>query len=309
MCLELNHRHELGADRLPVVVIGAGGRLGSVLVQQLCKHRQVIAIRRSDLDLTNENAIRRVLGAIDYGWLFLTAALTDVDFCETHPREAYLINADAAGIVAEVSAEKGAHVTYLSTDMVFDGLSAVPYRETDPPSPISVYGHTKHEGERRVLVASPANLVARVSWLFGPTRPGFPEWIVRQAMNYDCPALPEDKFARPTYTLDLAEWLEALVFENADAPAHGLLHLCNAGTCSWREWGEACIDFAKEMGITNMAPKTKGIPLKQVKAFVAERPRNSALCHGLFTKSTGIQPRPWRDALRHFVIQSGGFAV
>jgi dTDP-4-dehydrorhamnose reductase len=172
-----------------------------------------------------------------------------------------------------------------------------------------VYGHTKRDGEHRVLAASPENLVARVSWLFGPSRPSFPEWIVRQATICECPDLPEDKFARPTYTVDLAEWLEALVFGNAEAPASGVVHLCNAGTCSWREWGEACIGMARAKGITNLAQKTRGIPLADIRAFVASRPLNSALCNGRFAKLTGIQPRPWHDALRHFVIQSGGFVV
>jgi len=267
----------------------------------------VSTLGRRDMDLADGGSIRRVLGAMDYDYLFLTAAMTDVDCCETHPREAYLVNAVAAGIIADMSAEKCAHVTYMSTDMVFDGSSPVPYRESDAPYPISVYGHTKHDGERRVLAASAGNLVARVSWLFGPSRPGFPEWIVRQAAVCECPALPEDKFARPTYTLDLADWLEALVFGNAERPAAGVLHLCNGGTCSWKEWGEACINLARMRGMTKLAEKIRGISLSEVEAFVASRPLNSALHTGKFSKLAGIRPRSWSDALRHFVIQGGAF--
>jgi len=307
MWFDENYHRTVGVRDSSVVVVGSGGRLGSVLAGQLSKRHRVIALDRSDLDLTDGESIRRVLGAIDYGCLFLTAALTDVDYCETHPREAYVINAEAAGIVAEVSAEKCAHVTYLSTDMVFDGSSAVPYRETDPPLPISVYGYTKHDGERRVLAASDRNLVARVSWLFGPSRPGFPEWIVRQAASCDYPALPEDKFARPTYTVDLAEWLEALVFGNDEGPASGVVHLCNDGTCSWKEWGEACVDLARLIGMKNLAQKITGISLADVEAFVASRPLNSAMYTGNFSKLTGIRPRPWSEALRHFVIQGEAF--
>lgn len=309
MWIDENYHRAVGVRDSSVVVVGSGGRLGSLLAGQLSKRHRVIALDRSDLDLADEDSIRRVLGAIDYGWLFLTAALTDVDYCETHPREAYVINAEAAGIVAEVSAEKNAHVTYLSTDMVFDGSNAVPYRETDPPLPICVYGHTKHDGERRVLAASEGNLVTRVSWLFGPSRPGFPEWIVRQAASCECPALPEDKFARPTYTIDLVEWLESLVFGNADSPASGVVHLCNAGTCSWQEWGEACVDLARMNGMANLADKIRGITLAEVEAFVASRPLNSAMYTGKFSKLTGIRPRPWSEALRQFVIQSGQFMV
>lgn len=307
MWFDENYHRAVGVSDSSVVVVGSGGRLGSVLAAQLSRRHRVVALDRSDLDLADGGSIRRVLGAIDYGWLFLTAALTDVDYCETHPREAYLVNAEAAGAIAEISAEKCAHVTYLSTDMVFDGSSAVPYRETDSPMPISVYGHTKHGGERRVLAASHKNLVARVSWLFGPSRPGFPEWIVRQAATCECPNLPEDKFARPTYTVDLAEWLEALVFGNDEGPASGVVHLCNDGTCSWKQWGEACVDLARMSGMTSLAEKIRGITLSEVEAFVASRPLNSALYTGKFSKLTGIRPRPWSEALRHFVIQGGAF--
>jgi dTDP-4-dehydrorhamnose reductase len=307
MWFDENYHRAVGVSDSSVVVVGSGGRLGSVLAAQLSRRHRVVALDRSDLDLADGGSIRRVLGAIDYGWLFLTAALTDVDYCETHPREAYLVNAEAAGAIAEISAEKCAHVTYLSTDMVFDGSSAVPYRETDSPMPISVYGHTKHEGERRVLAASHKNLVARVSWLFGPSRPGFPEWIVRQAATCECPNLPEDKFARPTYTVDLAEWLEALVFGNDEGPASGVVHLCNEGTCSWKQWGEACVDLARMNGMTSLVEKIRGITLSEVEAFVASRPLNSALYTGKFSKLTGIRPRPWSEALRHFVIQGGAF--
>jgi dTDP-4-dehydrorhamnose reductase len=309
MWFDENYHRASRVKNPAVAVVGSGGRLGEVLANALSKRHRVVALNRGDMDLSDGDSIRRVLGAIDYEYLFLTAALTDVDYCETHPREAYLINAEAAGIIADISADKHAHVTYLSTDMVFDGSSAVPYRETDAPLPISVYGHTKHDGERRVLEASGENLVARVSWLFGPSRPGFPEWIVRQATSCECPALPDDKFARPTYTVDLAEWLEALVFGNANAPASGVVHLCNAGTCSWREWGEVCLNLAKMGGMTNLAEKIRGIALEEVGAFVASRPLNSALHHGRFTELTGIRPRSWCEALRHFVIQSGQFRV
>lgn len=309
MWFDENFHRPVGERDSSVVVVGSGGRLGPVLAAQLAKHHQVVALSRNDLDLADKDSIRRVLGAIDYGWLFLAAALTDVDYCETHPREAYVINAEAAEIVAEVSAEKCAHVTYLSTDMVFDGSSPVPYSETDAALPISVYGHTKRDGECRVLAASQKNLVARVSWLFGPSRPGFPEWIVRQSASCACTALPEDKFARPTYTLDLAEWLEVLVFGNQKAPASGVVHLCNDGTCSWREWGEACLELAQIKGIANLPQKIGGTTLAEVEAFVASRPLNSALCNSRFANLTGIQPRSWREALRHFVIQSGHFMV
>ena len=309
MWFDENFRREL-IDRDPtVVVIGSGGRLGSLLAAKLADGQRVVGFDRSSIDLANAGSIERALASVDYDFLFLTAALTDVDYCETHPREAYLINAEAPGIIAEISAEKSAHVTYISTDMVFDGLKADPYLESDAPMPISVYGHSKYDGEQRVLEASAENLVARVSWLFGPSKPGFPEWIVRQAMKCEHPTLPFDKVARPTYTPDLVEWLAALVFGGLQGPASGVMHLCNEGPCTWQEWGEACLEHARTLGISNLARRITGVSLAEVEAFIASRPLRSALCTERFSAHTGIEPRPWDEALRHFVIQSGEFRV
>lgn len=309
MWFDENFQRGMSDRKSTVVVVGSGGRLGSVLTSKLADGMHVIGLDRSSMDLTDAESIERVLDAIDYDFIFLTAALTDVDFCEMHPRDAYLINAVAAGLIADISAAKSAHLTYISTDMVFDGSQTEPYCESDAPMPISVYGHSKFDGEQRVLEASPENLVARVSWLFGPSRPGFPEWIVRQAIQREQLTLPKDKVARPTYTLDLAAWLDALVFKGAHGPASGVVHLCNESPCSWLEWGQACLEYANIGGISLMARGINGIPLSEVEAFVASRPLCSALSTERFSRLTGLSPRPWDVALRHFVIQSREFRV
>jgi dTDP-4-dehydrorhamnose reductase len=230
--------------------------------------------------------------------------LTAVDYCETHEDEAYAVNATAPGIIAEVAAQKGAHVTYVSTDMVFDGLKDIPYSETDEALPVSVYGASKLEGEQRVLTASPQNLVTRVSWVFGPGRPAFPEWIISQASSKDGLTLPGNKVACPTYTMDLIEWLHALVYCSDNGSAAGIYHLCNTSPCMWRDWGQFCIDVAHEAGLPVMPQQITGIPVDTVQAFVAKRPVNSALQTAKFTEFTGITPRPWQEAIRDHVIHN-----
>lgn len=285
-----------------VLIIGAGGRLGGVLNGHLLQRHPTIALTRQDLDFTCPEAITQILHDLDFTHVFITAALTAVDYCETHKEEAFAVNAKAPGQIAEIAAAKGAHVTYISTDMVFDGLKGGPYVETDEPSPVSVYGASKHEGERRVLAASPDNLVARVSWVFGPGRPAFPEWIIGQARAKEDVTLPGDKIGNPTFTLDLIEWLDALVFGLSDGPEHGIFHLCNSHPCTWRDWGQLCIDTACQAGVPLLSREIRGVPVDSVAAFVAKRPLNSALCTEKFTLATGIHPRPWQDAIREHVM-------
>jgi dTDP-4-dehydrorhamnose reductase len=287
-----------------ILIIGAGGRLGSVLNHQLAARQPTIALDHIDLDLGSLSAVNRSLRTLDFTHAVITAALTAVDYCEANSEQAFAVNAAAPGLIAEIAAEKGAHVTYISTDMVFDGLKNSAYTECDDANPVSVYGASKLDGENRVLTASAGNLVARISWVFGPNRPAFPEWIIRQARMKQDITLPGDKTGNPTFTMDLIEWLDALVFLKPGQPAGGVYHLCNSNPCTWRDWGQSCIDTAREAGIPLLAGEIRGVPVASVDAFVAKRPPNSALSTEKFTRMTGIRPRPWQEAIREHVMQA-----
>lgn len=289
---------------LRIVVVGSSGRLGAVLVDRLEKNHHVTGLARQRLDLADPASIVGALEGLEYDRLILTGALTAVDYCETHGEEAFAVNAEGPGIIAAISARKGAHVTYISTDMVFDGEAPGLYQEDDVPNPASVYGASKLAGERRVIAASAGNLVARVSWVFGPARPAFPEWIIGQASAKADVSLPGDKIACPTYTLDLVEWLEVLVCSRPEGPASGIYHLCNSGPCSWRDWGQCCIDAAREAGHPVLAGGISGVPVDSVAAFVAKRPVNSSMDTRKFSELTGIQPRPWHEAVREHVMRN-----
>lgn len=295
------------SGRKKIVIVGAGGRLGKHLTRFLQAEHEVIDFDRQQLDLRLVTCIDAVLEDLEYDYLFLTGALTAVDYCETHEAEAFSTNRDGPGRIAQISAAKAAHVTYISTDFVFDGSKDGLYFESDEPNPVSVYGASKLAGERAVLAASSANLVARVSWVYGPDRSAFPEWIVGNAVKGSALTLPEDKIGCSTCTNDLVGWLKALTLDLNSGPASGIIHLCNSGPCTWQEWGQACIDLARESGIQTEAATIGGVPLDSVPAFVAKRPLNSALDTSRFSELTGIRPRPWETALRDFVVQSDSF--
>lgn len=287
-----------------VVVVGSDGRLGSMLFEFLKRHHTTIALGHRHLDLGCERSITDALEPLNYDFLFLTGALTGVDYCETHKDEAFAVNAMAPGKIAEISAKKGAHVTYVSTDMVFDGDTDLPYLETDTPGPISIYGESKLKGEDHVLDAAASHLIIRVSWVFGPGRRAFPEWIVEQACSRPDLTLPDDKIACPCYTLDLVDWMNALVFGEPSGPAGGIYHLCNSGPCTWLEWGRFCVDSARVSGYPVVAGEIGGVALDSVSEFVARRPRNSSLDTGKFSQRTGILPRHWDEAVLEFMTSS-----
>jgi dTDP-4-dehydrorhamnose reductase len=151
---------------------------------------------------------------------------------------------------------------HVSTDYVFDGEKREPYTEEDPAEPISVYGESKREGERRVLETSDRHLVLRVSWVFGPDRPSFIDNILKRAREDEDVAAVGDKFSTPSYTKDIAEALRPIAAGGVDPgtavsdrgynPAvspesvrggySGILHYANTGACSWQEYAQWALD-------------------------------------------------------------------
>jgi dTDP-4-dehydrorhamnose reductase len=224
-----------------------------------------------------------------------------VDYCEAHEDEAFAINARGTGQIAEIAARKGAHLTYVSTDMVFNGNKKEPYTEADATDPISVYGASKLRGEEYVLDASPRNLVIRISWLYGPGKAAFPEWIIEKACSDRDLALPGNKVCCPTYSVDLVEYMMALLSGSELGPAGGIFHLCNSEPCSWRDWGQVCIDIARNAGLPVVADVIDSVAVDSVKSFTAKRPLNSAMSTAKFSDFTGICPRSWKHAINEFL--------
>ncbi len=288
-------------DKTPTVVLGAGGRLGAAFCQVLGDKMSLLPLRRDHLDLGNPDSIRATLEPLVYKRLILAGALTAVDFCESNENAAFAVNADGPKLVAEISAEKGAHVTYIGTDFVFGGFSSRPYKEDRIPRPLSVYGASKLEGEENVLAVSPANLVVRVAWLYGSGKAAFPEWVIKQALERPELALPEEKIGSPTYSEDVADYLPLLLGSEGHEPACGIFHLANSGCCTWQEWGQFCLDRAIGEGLPLKTRWISGNRLEDVEAFCAVRPVNSALDTGKFAARTGIRPRSWQAAMSEYL--------
>jgi dTDP-4-dehydrorhamnose reductase len=288
-----------------IVIVGAAGRLGQALHGRFSQQARVTGLTRADLDLTSPDSIRSALGGLEFDRLILPAAMTAVDPCETTPGTAFAINATAPKLIAEICAEKGAHMTHVSTDFVFDGGKAGAYDEDDPAEPISVYGASKLKGEVNVLEADPDHLVVRVSWLYGPGKPAFPEWIVDKACAETEISLPGDKTGSPTSSVDVADWMVQLILDPSRPPAGGIYHLCNSGSCTWRDWGQACIDLAREAGAPVLTESIAANSLADIPAFLAPRPANSVMSNAKLAAFTGNQPRPWLQALKAHFAESG----
>lgn len=286
-----------------VVVVGAGGRLGKAIARQWASRGlEVLAFDRKTLPLDDLTQLRATAEALEFDALINCAALTNVDYCEKNGEEAFLINAEAPRILAEICSRKSARCIHISTDYVFDGLKNSPYSEDDTPHPVSVYGESKLRGERAVLGTDPSHWVIRVSWVFGPDRPSFVDQILEKACREPAVSAVCDKWATPTYTLDAANALFDMLQKNT---VGGILHLSNSGGCSWQEYGQWALDCAKEAGISLNATSVDAIRMADLAAFVAVRPPYTVLACEKLAKVFGIRLRDWKEAVRAHVQQWG----
>jgi dTDP-4-dehydrorhamnose reductase len=281
-----------------IVVVGAGGRLGAALVREYAREFEIAGFNHAQLDLGAPEQLRSTLGSLDFDALINAAAQTNVDRCETHQEEAFALNAEAPRVLAEICRAKKARFIHISTDYVFDGEKREPYTEEDEARPISVYGESKREGERRALEVNDRALIVRVSWVFGPDRPSFIDAILKKARDEEEVSAVADKYATPTYTLDICALLKPFLVDRQEG---GLLHLANSGECSWQEYAQWALDCCHAEGIPMKARKVGAASLAEMKNFIARRPVYSVLSNGKYQRVTGETPRPWRDVVADYV--------
>lgn len=267
------------------LIAGAGGMLGHDL-QHTLAGREVRALTRTELDITDAASVARAVQGVDV--VINAAAYTAVDDAETHEDDAYAINATGAGLLAAAAADAGARFVQVSTDYVFPGNATTPYAEDTALDPLGAYGRTKAAGERLVREAHPGAHIVRTAWLYGAHGPNFPRTMLRLAADRDTVSVVTDQLGQPTWTRDLAVAIVALL--DADAPA-GTYHGTNSGTASWFDLARATFELA------GLDPE-RVLPTDSA-SFVrpAPRPAYSVLGHDAWTAAGLPTPRPWREAL------------
>ena len=286
--------------RLPmkILILGGRGRLAAALAREWSFSHETFCLSRPELDVADIPALGFLLASHEFDVLVNGTGLTNVDECESRRDEARAVNALAPAAMAAAARDLGARFIHFSTDYVFDGRNPAPYTEDEATNPLGWYGQTKLDGEKAVLADGLSHLVVRVSWVFGPDRPAFPDMIVERALTGLRVEAISDKFSSPTYACDVAAWLEP--FFDPSLPG-GLYHACNSGGCSWREYGEHALKCAAAAGLPLATAEVAPILLADMKAFKASRPAHTILSTQKLTRVTGISPRPWQIALREYI--------
>ncbi|MFP5250985.1 MAG: dTDP-4-dehydrorhamnose reductase [Actinomycetes bacterium] len=268
------------------LITGAGGMLGRDL-QTALDGRAVTAAARHELDIADADATRAAVRGHDV--VINAAAYTKVDDAESHENDALRVNAIGAENLARAAAAEGAVFVQLSTDYVFDGRATSPYAEDAPLAPVSAYGRTKAEGERRALAAHPeGTILVRTAWLYGQHGPNFAATMLALAAQRETLTVVDDQRGQPTWTRDLAEQIVRLLDTGA---RRGILHGTSSGETTWFGFARAIFEEA------GLDPER--VQPTDSSTFVrpAPRPAYSVLGHDAWSFH-GLEPiRDWRSAL------------
>jgi len=271
-----------------VTIFGASGLLGKELMRE-SGGDTVTGLTSQDVDIRDADRVLQVLRETRPEWVILAAAYTDVDGCESNQDLAFAVNRDGALNVAAAAKQVGARLLFLSSDYVFDGKKSAPYETADERNPQSVYGRTKAEAEIRLLELTPDCCIARTSWLFGIGGKCFPDTILKLAVSRPALDVVNDQRGCPTYVVDLARAIIQLCGKNA----RGIVHVTNAGDCTWFDFAA---DIVKSAGLSTIVRPVNS----QQMARPAPRPAYSVLSPASLQR-LGIEMPSWHDALRRYL--------
>ncbi len=280
-----------------VLIFGSSGQLGTDLVSVLqdAGEFEVIPLTHQDADCTDAAAVRQAVLHSRPQCVINSAAYVRVDDCEDHMSEAFAVNAIGALNIARACAEIDSLCVYISTDYVFDGMKESPYVESDPTTPINVYGTSKLTGELLIRQTAPRWLIVRVSSLFGKTGArgkggNFIDAILAKAKGGENLRVVNDIRISPTYTRDAAEGLVALL----NAKSEGITHMANGGDCTWYELARMILE------LSGVAACVKPVSAADYPSK-ARRPKNSSLSSVRHTNVT----RYWTKALEAYLEEKG----
>jgi dTDP-4-dehydrorhamnose reductase len=285
-----------------ILLTGTTGQVGAALRAPLASAGSLVVADRNRLDLTRPENVTAVLDDIVPDLIVNPAAYTAVDRAEDERELAFRVNAEAPGAMARWAASRAVPIIHFSTDYVFDGGGARPWREDDATGPLSVYGASKLAGEDAIRSAGGPHLVVRTSWVYAVTGANFLRTIARLARERDELGIVADQIGAPTSARLIADAVAKIVGDPGSAlverfrAGRGLVNVAAAGETSWHGFATAIVEGLKArhvaLRVQTVRPiRTQDYPTK------ARRPANSRFDLTRLCQVFGVETPDWRDAL------------
>lgn len=299
-----------------ILVTGKDGQLGFELTRSLQSVGSIVALGRGELDLSSADAIGALVERTRPDFIVNAAAYTAVDKAESDVNQCFAVNEAAPRAMAQAAKRCGATLLHFSTDYVFDGTEARPYRETDECNPQSVYGSSKLAGERAIADALSEHVIFRTSWVVGAFGGNFAKTMVRLARERDELRVVADQWGVPTPAYLLADVAATIIRSVAADPMFlsrhaGTYHLAPQGETTWHGYAQHVLRRVADLGVElkTHADAVQPITTEQFPT-PAKRPANSRLDTSKLRGVSGIVLPQWQEALEPIVrllaLQSPG---
>ncbi len=285
-----------------ILITGANGQVGFELRHSLAPLGTVSAVTRTEMDLANEASILAALDEHKPQVIVNPAAYTAVDRAESDKELAMAVNATAPRILARWAADNGAFLIHYSTDYVFDGTNADPYREEGPVNPQSVYGESKWRGEEAVRASGVQHAILRTSWVYGYHGSNFLKTILRLAGERSALNIVADQVGAPTSAALIADVtrtvIERIMASRAPGDLSGIYHLTAQGSTSWYGYAAHIVREALAANVKLALPLDALKPISTAEyPTPAKRPANSRLdCQKLMDRFDIALP-PWQEGV------------
>ncbi len=288
-------------DRRPVLVTGGSGQLATALVRA-GSGEGILRVGRPAFDFDRPHTIAETLAEHRPAAIVNAAAYTAVDAAEDDPAAAFRANRDGPSRLAALGAAAGIPLIHISTDYVFDGTKGAPYRESDPPAPLGVYGASKRAGEEAVLAAGGRAIILRTAWVISPTGRNFVRTMIAARARTGRLRVVADQRGQPTAAADLAAAILAILrrvaSEGWQDRFSGIFHAAGSGETTWHGLAAAVFEEAARHAV----PPPEIVPIGTAEwPTRARRPADSRLDCSRLAATFGLRLPPWRESLRPLI--------
>ena len=286
---------------MKLLMFGRTGQVAAEMLRRAGPGTAITALDRGGADLADPDACAAAVAATDADVVINAAAWTAVDRAEGEEALATRINGHSPGAMARAAAARDIPFLHISTDYVFDGAGARPWREDDPVAPLGAYGRSKLEGERQVTAAGGPHAILRTSWVFSAHGSNFVRTMLRLGETRDRLTVVDDQRGSPTAAADIADALLTIARAFAQGRGvSGVFHFAGAPVVSWRGFAQeifARADWLRPPVIAPVASADWPTP--------AARPLNSALDCARIGAAYGVAQPDWRRALDATLAELG----
>ncbi len=283
---------------MKLLVIGAHGQLAQALAERAGPQATLSFVGRPALDLADAASVAALAARDRPDAIINTAAYTAVDRAESEREAAFAVNATGVAALGDLAAAWGVPLIHVSTDYVFAGDSATPYREEDGCAPIGVYGASKLAGEQALAASGADYAIVRTAWLYGPAGQNFVRTMLRLARDRDVIRVVDDQIGSPTSALDLGDALLGMAARWPEGGVRRIYHAVNGGRASWADLATELFTLARAHGLP--AAEVERIPTSAYPT-PARRPAFSLLDTARIGRDFGITLRDWRTALKAMI--------